>query len=165
MDNTSSITSSISRSITITSSITILMADDDEDDRLMAKDAVEEARLLNEICFVEDGEELMDYLHHRGEYSDLKKSPRPGLILLDLNMPKKDGREALKEIKTDSSLRQIPIVVLTTSKAEEDILRTYDLGVNSFITKPVSFDSLVDIMKVLGKYWFNIVELPSTQSY
>lgn len=148
-----------------TSSITILMADDDEDDRMMAKDAVEEARLLNEIRFVKDGEELMDYLQHRGKYSDLKNSPRPGLILLDLNMPKKDGREALKEIKNDSSLRQIPIVVLTTSKAEEDILRTYDLGVNSFITKPVSFDSLVDIMKVLGKYWFNIVELPSNPNY
>ncbi len=147
------------------SSITILMADDDEDDRMMAKDAVEDARLINEIRFVKDGEELMDYLHHRGEYSDLKNSPRPGIILLDLNMPKKDGREALKEIKTDSSLRQIPIVVLTTSKAEEDILRTYDLGVNSFITKPVSFDSLVDIMKILGKYWFNIVELPSNLNY
>ena len=139
--------------------ITILMADDDEDDRLMTKEALEEARLLtDEIRFVEDGEELMDYLYHRDKY--INDSPRPGFILLDLNMPRKDGREALKEIKADPHLRQIPIVVLTTSKAEEDILRTYDLGVNSFITKPVSFESLVDIMKTLKKYWFEIVELP-----
>ena len=142
-------------------SITILMADDDEDDRMMAKEALEEARLINVIRFVEDGEELMDYLYHRGSYGDAKNSPRPGLILLDLNMPKKDGREALKDIKSDPDLRRIPIVVLTTSKAEEDIYRTYDLGVNSFITKPVSFESLVEIMKGLARYWFEIVELPS----
>lgn len=140
--------------------ITILMADDDEDDRLMCKDALEEARVANRLFFVKDGEELMSYLYHRDEYTDIKKSPRPGLILLDLNMPKKDGREALKEIKEDPSLRQIPIVVMTTSKAEEDIYRTYDLGVNSFITKPVSFESLVDVMKTIEKYWFKIVDLP-----
>ncbi len=142
-------------------SITILMADDDEDDRMMAKEALEEARLINVIRFVEDGEELMDYLYHREQYGDVKDYPRPGLILLDLNMPKKDGREALKEIKGDPDLRRIPIVVLTTSKAEEDIYRTYDLGVNSFITKPVSFEALVEIMKGLARYWFEIVELPS----
>lgn len=140
--------------------IVILMADDDEDDRMMAKEALEEARLVNVIRFVEDGEELMDYLSRRGTYADADSSPRPGLILLDLNMPKKDGREALKEIKNDPDLRRIPIVVLTTSKAEEDIYRTYDLGVNSFITKPVSFESLVEIMKGLARYWFEIVELP-----
>lgn len=141
-------------------SILFLIADDDEDDRMMAKDALEEARLSNSIRFVEDGEELMDYLRRKGKYADPADSPRPGLILLDLNMPKKDGREALKEIKSDPGLRHIPVVVMTTSKAEEDVLRSYDCGVNSFITKPVSFAGLVDIMKALGRYWFDIVELP-----
>lgn len=143
--------------------ITILMADDDEDDRMFAQDALAEARLNNTMRCVENGEELMDYLHHRGEFANMKDSPRPGLILLDLNMPKKDGREALKEIKDDADLRQIPIVVLTTSKAQEDIYRTYDLGVNSFITKPVSFDGLVDVMKALSAYWFSIVSLPNVE--
>ncbi len=141
--------------------ITILMADDDPDDRLMTRDALEEARLGNDVRFVEDGEELMDYLRHRGKYSSQQDSPRPGLILLDLNMPKKDGREALAEIRSDPNLRQIPVVVLTTSKAEEDIYRTYDLGVNSFITKPVSFEGLVEVMRTVGKYWFEIVKLPT----
>ena len=140
--------------------ITILLADDDSDDRILAQQALEESRLANDLRFVEDGEELMEYLFRRGRYADPSTSPRPGLILLDLNMPRKDGREALREIKASESLRQIPIVVLTTSKAEEDIYRSYDLGVNSFITKPVSFDGLVDLMKVLNKYWFEIVELP-----
>jgi len=126
----------------------------------MTKEALEEARLKNDLRFVEDGEELMNYLRHQGEYTDDEKAPRPGLILLDLNMPRKDGREALKEIKADPELRRIPIIVLTTSKAEEDILRTYDLGVNSFITKPVSFDGLVEVMKSLALYWLEIVELP-----
>ena len=102
----------------------------------------------------------MDYLHRRGRYAAQGESPRPGLILLDLNMPRKDGREALEEIKADSVLRRIPVVVLTTSKAEEDILRSYDLGVNAYITKPVTFESLVGVMKVLGKFWLEIVELP-----
>ena len=140
--------------------ITILMADDDEDDRLMAEEAMQEARLLNDMHFVKDGVELMDYLCYQGEYNR-ENAPRPDLILLDLNMPKKDGREALKEIKDDPELRQIPIVVLTTSKADEDIYRTYDLGVNSYITKPVSFEGLVEVMKSLTSYWFNIVRLPS----
>ncbi|MCH7652169.1 MAG: response regulator [Chloroflexi bacterium] len=141
--------------------ITILMADDDADDRMFAKDALEEARLANDIHFVEDGEELMDYLRHQGKFAELNGSPKPGLILLDLNMPRKDGREALKEIKEDDDLKRIPVVVLTTSKAQEDIYRTYDLGVSSYITKPVSFEGLVDIMKTLSKYWFEIVTLPS----
>ncbi len=143
-----------------TKSITLLMADDDPDDRMLAGDALKEARLGNEMFYVEDGEELLDYLHHRGQYSDLSKSPRPGLILLDLNMPKRDGREALKEIKADPDLRQVPVVVLTTSRAEEDIYRTYDLGASSFITKPVTFEGLVEVMRSLKKYWFEIVELP-----
>ena len=141
-------------------SITILLADDDADDRMMATDALEESRLANDLRCVEDGEELMDYLHRRGKFAPPNDAPRPGLILLDLNMPRKDGREALKEIKAEPELRSIPVIVLTTSKAEEDIYRTYDLGVNSFITKPVNFESLVAVMKALGKYWFEIVELP-----
>ena len=136
------------------------MADDDADDRLLAKDALTECRLSNELHFVENGEELLDYLLRRGRYTSLGDAPRPGLILLDLNMPKKDGREALKEIKADPELRKIPVVVLTTSRADTDIGRIYELGANSFISKPVSFDSLVDVMKILGRYWFEIVELP-----
>lgn len=140
--------------------VIILMADDDEDDYMLAREALLESRLTNELHFVRDGEELMDYLYRRGKYAHKIDSPRPGLILLDLNMPKKDGREALAEIKSDPNLRQIPVVVLTTSKAQEDIYEIYDLGANSFITKPVTFSSLVEVMKTLGKYWFEIVELP-----
>ena len=140
--------------------IIILMADDDAEDRMLVKDALDESRLTNQMQFVENGEELMDYLHNRSKFSDKAKYPAPGLILLDLNMPKKDGREALKEIKGDEHLKVIPVVVLTTSKAEEDILRTYNLGVSSFITKPVTFSALVDVMRTLSKYWFEIVELP-----
>ncbi|GAB2533411.1 response regulator [Rufibacter soli] len=143
--------------------IIILIADDDAEDRMLVRDALEENRLTNEVQFVEDGEELIDYLHNRGKFTDKEKYPTPGLILLDLNMPRKDGREALKEIKSDEHLRVIPVVVLTTSKAEEDILRTYDLGVSSFITKPVTFVALVDVMKTLTKYWFEIVELPTPE--
>ena len=140
--------------------IVILMADDDADDRMLTKDALEESRVLNELRFVQDGEELMDYLHRRGKYADAESSPKPGLILLDLNMPKKDGREALKEIKADPNLRRIPVVIITTSKAEEDIFRSYDFGASSFITKPVTFDRLVDLMKAIGEYWVEFVELP-----
>ncbi|MGH8510807.1 MAG: response regulator [Gammaproteobacteria bacterium] len=141
--------------------ISLLMADDDPDDRLLAKDALAEARVVNDLRFVSDGEELLDYLHGRGRYSAPDSAPRPGLILLDLNMPKKDGREALQEIKANPELRQIPIVVLTTSKAEEDIYRSYDLGASSFIIKPVTFEGLVEVMKTLGRYWIEIVELPA----
>lgn len=141
-------------------SLTILMADDDPDDRLMAQEAFEEARLVNELHFVNDGEELLDYLCRRGKYAARSPAQEPGLILLDLNMPKKDGRQALKEIKEDPALRHIPIVVLTTSRAEEDILRTYDLGVSSFITKPVTFAGLVELVQSLTRYWFEIVTLP-----
>jgi CheY-like chemotaxis protein len=140
--------------------VTILMAEDDPDDRLMAREAFEESRLANSLYFVHDGLELMDYLQRRGAYADAQRSPRPGVILLDLNMPRKDGREALREIKADSDLRRIPIVILTTSKAEEDILRSYDLGANSFITKPVTFESLANVVRTISSYWFEIVELP-----
>ncbi len=141
--------------------IVILMADDDADDRMLTKDALEESRVLNDLRFVENGEELVDYLCQRGKYSDPETAPRPSLILLDLNMPRKDGREALAEIKANPDLRRIPIVVMTTSQAEEDIYRSYDLGASSFITKPVTFDRLVELMKALGHYWVEFVELPS----
>ncbi len=140
--------------------ITILMADDDPDDRLLVEDAFEEVQLENAFAFVEDGEQLMDYLHQRGAYRELAGSPPPGLILLDLNMPKKDGRQALREIKEDPDLRSIPVVILTTSQAEEDILRSYNLGANSFIVKPVTFDKLVDIIRKVTNYWFQIVRRP-----
>jgi len=138
--------------------ITILMADDDPEDRMLAKEALEESRLGNEVHFVEDGEQLMDYLCRRGQYEDLKGTSLPGLILLDLNMPRKDGREALAEIKADPALKRIPVVILTTSKAEEDIFRTYDLGVSGFVVKPVTLEGLVQVMKALVQYWFEIVE-------
>ncbi len=141
--------------------VTILMADDDADDRLMTKEAFEESRVVNDLRFVEDGVELLDYLKRQGKYSDPASSPRPGLILLDLNMPKKDGREALQEIKADPALKNIRIVVLTTSKAEEDIYRTYNLSAASYITKPVTFEGLVEVVRTLGKYWLEIVELPA----
>lgn len=141
--------------------ITILVCDDDEDDRLLTQQALEDAHISNDIRFVEDGVQLLDYLHQRGEFAgETGKAPRPGLILLDLNMPKMDGREVLKVIKTDPTMRDIPIVVLSTSRLDEDIVRSYQLGVNSFITKPVSFTGLVEAMNVLGRYWLEIVELP-----
>ncbi len=145
---------------TRTRPITLLMADDDPDDRQLTKEAFEESKIANDLRFVEDGVELMDYLHRRGKYTDPKDSPRPGVILLDLNMPKKDGREALREIKADPRLRNIRIVVLTTSKDHTDIDRSYTQSAASFITKPVTFDALVDVIKTLGKYWLEIVELP-----
>jgi CheY-like chemotaxis protein len=141
--------------------VTILMADDDEEDCELTRDALQDARLANEMRFVYDGQELLDYLRRDGAYAHPSlDAPRPGVILLDLNMPKKDGREALAEIKADESLRRIPVVVLTTSKDEEDVLRTYDLGVNSFITKPVTFAGLVEVMRTWTRYWLEIVELP-----
>ena len=141
--------------------ITILMADDDVDDREMAREAFAENHVANDIRFVEDGVELMNYLKRAGKYKDPASSPRPGLILLDLNMPKKDGREALAEIKADPKLQRIPVVVLTTSKQEEDIFRSYQLHANSYITKPVTFEALVQVVSTLGKYWLEIVELPN----
>jgi CheY-like chemotaxis protein len=140
--------------------ITILLADDDAEDRQLVREALAESRLHNELFTVNDGEELLDYLHHRGEYHSAQPSPRPGLILLDLSMPRMDGREALQEIKRDPDLRKIPVVVMTTSSADEDICRSYDLGASSYITKPVTFDGLVKVMQAIGRYWFEIVELP-----
>lgn len=141
--------------------ITILVCDDDEDDRMLTQQALEDAHVSNDLRFVQDGEQLLDYLYQRGQYAgENGTAPRPGLILLDLNMPKMDGREALKIIKEDKTLHDIPIVVLSTSSLDQDIVRSYQLGVNSFITKPVTFPGLVDAMNVLGRYWLEIVELP-----
>jgi CheY-like chemotaxis protein len=138
----------------------ILMADDDDDDRLLAQDALAECKIDGNLHFVENGEELMDYLCRRGKYQQAGNAPRPGLILLDLNMPRKDGREALKEIKADPELKRIPVVVLTTSKADTDIGAVYELGANSFISKPFQFEALVKVMKLIGQYWLQTVELP-----
>ena len=145
--------------------ITILVCDDDEDDRLLTQQALEDAHVSNNIQFVEDGEMLLDYLYQRGQFGgETGKAPRPGLILLDLNMPRMNGREALKIVKGDPTLRDIPIVVLSTSRLDEDVIRSYQLGVNSFITKPVTFSGLVEAMNVLGRYWLEIVELPPVKS-
>jgi len=145
--------------------ITILVADDDPDDRMMIEEAFEENRVVNAVEFVEDGEQLMSYLRRDGDYAHLAGRPYPGIILLDLNMPRKDGREALKELKADPDLCRIPVVVLTTSQAEEDIVRTYGLGVSSFVTKPVTFEGLVEAIKVICQYWIQIVALPPECSY
>lgn len=141
--------------------ITLLLAEDDDDDYRLTRDALQLCHLLNDLRRVSDGEELMDYLYRRKAFRDPHDSPTPGLILLDLNMPRKDGRECLREIKGDPALKAIPVVVLTTSRAEEDVLRTYELGVNSFIKKPVTFGGLVEVIRVLGRYWFEIVEVPA----
>ncbi len=143
--------------------MTILMADDSEDDRFLARKALQDSHVRSSLREVEDGEELMDYLKRKGCYSDAAASPRPGIILLDLNMPRKSGHEALAEIKADASLRRIPVLVLTTSQDEADLLTSYDLGASSFITKPVSFGALVDVMKTIGMYWTEIVTLPSSR--
>jgi len=142
----------------------ILLAEDDSDDRLLIKDAIADCGWSGELRCVEDGEELLDYLLHRGKYQPPAPAPRPGLILLDLNMPRKDGREALREIRADPRLRCIPVVALTTSKADADIAKLYELGANSFVSKPVQFDTLVNVIRVLGEYWFKTVKLPAFKS-
>lgn len=143
--------------------IRILIADDDADDRMLIADAFEEACLKNPVDFVVDGIDLLEYLKGEGKYADREETLLPGIILLDLNMPRMDGRTALGEIRAHPELRKIPVIVLTTSKSEEDILRTYDLGVNSFITKPVTFDGLVKVVQILNQYWIEIVALPNSE--
>lgn len=139
----------------------ILMAEDDADDRLLVQDAFAECGTNDKVRFVADGEELVDYLLRRGKYEKASTSPRPDLILLDLNMPRKDGREALKEIRAHHDLRRVPVVVFTTSRADTDIERVYELGANSFVTKPAGFDALVSTVTKLMGYWFGTVELPA----
>lgn len=142
--------------------VTILVAEDDSEDRILTKEALIVNNLANDLHFVEDGEELLDYLYHRGKYHDPASAPRPGLLLLDLNMPRKDGREALQEIKADPSLRSIPVIVLTTSDSEDDIRDCYDLGANSYITKPITFAGLIRAMRAVSQYWFGTAGLPSS---
>jgi CheY-like chemotaxis protein len=143
--------------------VIVLMADDDEDDCLLVKEAFAENRLRSDLRFVFDGVQMMDYLHRRNRFSDPATSPCPGLILLDLNMPRMDGREVLRKIKADPRFRHIPVVVLTTSQEQRDILSSYDLGANSFITKPVTFAELVENIRSLGQYWLETVQLPPTR--
>jgi two-component system response regulator len=142
--------------------IHILLAEDDPDDRLLTRRALEESPMPATMTTVEDGAELMRYLRRENEYRENgeKGASWPDLILLDLNMPGMDGREALREIKTDPELRRLPVVVLTTSEAERDILESYNLGVNAFVTKPVDFDDLADAMEALGEFWFDLATLP-----
>lgn len=146
--------------MSISNAIVILMADDDPADVRLTQKALEECRLKNEFRHVSDGQELLDYLRRRGAYTDPASSPRPGLILLDLNMPGMDGRTALTALKADPDLRRIPVVIMSTSKADEDVARSYDLGANSFISKPVTFDGLVEVVRTLDTYWFQLVALP-----
>jgi two-component system, response regulator len=139
----------------------IVMAEDDMDDRLLIKDALAESNWPADLRFVDNGEEMMDYLTRNGKYAAAADAPRPNLILLDLNMPRKDGREVLREMKTRVDLKRIPVVVLTTSRADTDIDKMYELGANSFISKPIQFDSLVKLMRLLSQYWLQTVELPN----
>jgi CheY-like chemotaxis protein len=138
----------------------ILLAEDDPGDQKLTRKAFKDGKIDNTLYIVENGEEALDYLLRRGKYKDPASSPRPDLFLLDLNMPKIDGRQVLEEIKNNPDCPNVPTVVLTTSKQEEDIIRTYDLGVKSYITKPVDFGSFVDAVQTLGKYWFQLVVLP-----
>ena len=140
--------------------ITILIADDDRDDREMTLEAFQENRLRNDLHFVEDGEQVLRFLRHQAPFEDALRYPRPGLILLDLNMPRLDGRSTLKAIKADEALRQIPVIVLTTSKAEEDVFSSYDVGASSYIRKPVKLSALVEAVGQIGRYWLEIVDLP-----
>lgn len=148
-------------SIKLPAKISILIADDDADDRELIKAAFDENSTQHQLNFVENGEELLFYLRRKGQYADETLHPFPQIILLDLNMPKKDGREALKEIKTDPSFKSIPVIILTTSMEEKDIANSYELGVNSYIIKPVTYAGLVEVTSVLSKYWFEIAELPN----
>ena len=138
----------------------ILLAEDDPGDQELTRRALEQSRIRNELHIVEDGEEALNYLQRRGEYEDPDSSPKPDLMLLDLNMPKMDGKQLLEQMRADPNLRRIPVVALTTSKQENDIIRTYDLGANSYIVKPVDMDQFVNAIKVLKDYWFQIVVLP-----
>jgi len=139
---------------------TILMADDDVEDCMLVRDALAETGRDCDMRFVRDGEELFDYLRREGEYVDGRDAPPPDLILLDLKMPRKDGRETIRDLKADSRFRGIPVVALTTSSASDDVEVSYDTGVNSYITKPATFRELVEILDLVTRYWFDVAELP-----
>jgi len=143
----------------------LLIADDDEEDRLLIKDAFEESKFPAKIVFGEDGEEVINYLNNTGRFADKKKFPIPSIIILDLNMPKKDGRETLQEIKSNPNLRSIPIIILTTSNSEKDIALSYSLGANTYICKPSTYTSLIDIVKTLSNYWYSISKLPGLSHF
>jgi CheY-like chemotaxis protein len=138
----------------------ILLVEDDRSDQELTRRALGEGKIRNELRIVEDGEEALAYLFRRGKYEDPTTSPRPDLLLLDLNLPRVDGREVLEQIRADSKLRRMAVVVLTTSRQEEDILRSYELGCNSFIPKPVDLNQFMQVIQALEKYWFQIVVLP-----
>ena len=143
--------------------IPILLVEDDDDDIRLTQRAFTKGRITNKMYVVRDGEEAMDFLEHKGKYSDPSEAPRPGIILLDLNMPKMGGREVLERIKTSEQLRTIPVIILTTSESDKDVLESYRNGANTFITKPVEFGKFVDAVVTLGKYWLSIAELPQEE--
>lgn len=144
--------------------VTILVADDDPDDRQLTQEAFSESKLANDLRFVEDGVEVFDYLNRIGKFADPASSPWPSILLLDLNMPRMDGREVLVELKKNPRYAGIRVIVMTTSKSEADINKAYLLNAASYITKPVTFDSLVNVVTMLGKYWLEIVELPDNDT-
>ncbi|MGH8691161.1 MAG: response regulator [Burkholderiales bacterium] len=137
--------------------IEILLVEDNPGDVRLTREALKEGKVYSNLHTVKDGVEAMDFLHHRGKYQDV---PRPDIILLDLNLPKKDGREVLQEIKTDDRFKRIPVVVLTTSKAEEDVLRTYNLHANCYVTKPVDLEKFMVVVKSIDVFWLTVVTLP-----
>lgn len=143
--------------MTKTKPITILMAEDNSTDVMLTREALAHAKVLNSLHVVDDGIEALDFLHRRGKHA---KAPRPDLILLDLNMPRKNGQEVLAEIKADDSLKHIPVVVLTTSKAEEDVLKAYGLFANCYVIKPVDFDVFAGVVRSIEQFWFSVVTLP-----
>jgi len=139
--------------------MTVLIADDDADDRMFLEQAMRQNGYTQAINFVEDGEQLMEYLRQQGRYNE-QNAPWPNLLILDLNMPRKNGFQALSEIKDDPKLRRLPVVVMTTSSTDEDVIKTYNLGVNSFVTKPFNFNRLVEMIGALKTYWMDTVKLP-----
>jgi CheY-like chemotaxis protein len=143
--------------------VSILVVEDDPDDQILIEEALKQNQLSGGLRFVGDGEECMDYLYNRGKYADKRNSPRPDLILLDLNLPRKDGREVLVEIKANPVLKGIPVIILSTSTDSEDILRSYGSGAASYIKKPDSFDSLLKAFSAVRDYWFGSVTLPSRE--
>ncbi|MGM0588974.1 MAG: response regulator [Bacteroidota bacterium] len=137
--------------------VEILLIEDNEADVRLTREGIKEAKINNNLSVVRDGEEAMDYLHKRNGFEDV---PRPDLVLLDLNLPKKDGREVLEEIKSSEDLRRLPVVVLTTSEAEKDIVKSYELHANCYVTKPLGLDQFVEVIKAIEDFWFSIVKLP-----
>ena len=137
--------------------VEILLVEDNPGDERLTREALKEGKVYSNLYWIKDGVEAMDFLYRRGKHAE---APRPDIILLDLNLPKKDGREVLEEIKTDDDLKRIPVVVLTTSKAEEDVLRTYNLHANCYVTKPVDLEKFIVVVKSIDRFWLTVVTLP-----